>query len=185
MSVQPVSSADEARARAERIRDGIRAMASWADDVRTAWLHRDDRVLGYPSWSDYLHGEFDMLPRLSKPQRDAAMTLLAEAGMPQRQIGATTGVDHATVSRAIGANAPTTEGEAVTTNPDDPLGRFENSCYVDPSGGATELQRILRTNGRILDNYYRDPAAHHLDLIEAWLERHTRKAHRARKELGQ
>ena len=107
MTIQPLSNADEARARAERIREGVRVLVEWRHDVVEAWARRDDQVLGYPTWSDYVHGEFDVLPRLDKPERDALMVLLAEAGMPQRQIGATAGVDHSTVSRAVrGANAP-------------------------------------------------------------------------------
>lgn len=139
MSIQPVSNADEARARAERIRQGVRALVAWRGDMVEAWLRRDDRVLGYPSWSDYVHGEFDMLPRLDKPERDALMVLLSEAGMPQRQIGTTAGVDHATVSRAVsGANAPRPGGSSWSR-------RVQNVSAKIPMGDLTddEVEELL------------------------------------------
>jgi hypothetical protein len=101
MSIQPLSNVSEARARAERIRQGVQALVTWRADVLEAWIRRDDAVLGYPSWSDYIHGEFDMLPRLEKPERDALMRLLSEAGMPQRKIAQTTGVMQSTVSVSL------------------------------------------------------------------------------------
>lgn len=183
MTVQPVSNADEARARAERIREGIRAMASWADDVRTAWLQRDDRVLGYPSWADYLRGEFDMLPRLSKAQRDAAMVLLSEAGMPVREIGATAGAGKSTVARTLVPNGTEPKGEGMSySEAENAHGDFENACFTDPSGGIRDLRDILKNTDRFLANYYRYPAPHQIDVIQAWLDKNQRKVKRARKD---
>jgi len=48
-------SADEARARADKIRKGLQE--TWKD-IQEAYEKRDDKVLGYPSWDTYCKAEF-------------------------------------------------------------------------------------------------------------------------------
>ncbi|WP_406170194.1 hypothetical protein OIE52_38950 [Streptomyces canus] len=92
------STAEEARARAERIRSGMRVLAEWQQDVIAAYAKDDWRTLGYASWDAYLDGEFgEHRVKLPREQRREIVASMSAAGMSTRAIGAAVGVDHKTV----------------------------------------------------------------------------------------
>ncbi|AYF32172.1 hypothetical protein CSH63_32990 [Micromonospora tulbaghiae] len=99
-----VSSPEVARARAERIRQGIHTYLETLAEIALAWERRDWQVLGYPSWQAYVDGEFGA-DRLKMPveHRQKAVTELRLSGMSQRAIGTVLGVDQATVKRDLDA----------------------------------------------------------------------------------
>lgn len=87
-----------------------------------------------------------------------------------------------------GPTPPNEQPDPVTVTPsgipvppgDNPH-EYESDCHTDPSGGANQLRDILRSTDRLLANYYVEPSATHLDLIEKWLTKHQRKLTKARK----
>lgn len=92
------STAEEARARAERIRSGMRVLAEWQADVIAAYAARDWDALGYETWDAYLDGEYgEHRVRLPRDQRREIVASMSAAGMSTRAIGAAVGVDHKTV----------------------------------------------------------------------------------------
>jgi transcriptional regulator with XRE-family HTH domain len=99
----PVLSEAEARTLTDRIRQRL---GDLREDVAAAYHGRAHEALGYPDWQTYVVTEFPMLPRLGQIERGEWMQELRKAGMTQREIGATVGIDHRTVGRSLGANAP-------------------------------------------------------------------------------
>jgi len=92
------STAEEARARAERIRSGMRVLAEWQQDVIAAYAAQDWAALGYDTWDGYLDGEFgEHRVKLPREQRREIVAGMSAAGMSSRAIGAAVGVDHKTV----------------------------------------------------------------------------------------
>lgn len=89
---------DETRARVlvERIRVNVTAALA---DVVEAFNGRAWVALGYKSWEDLCQRELGELPR-------SAITELRSQGMSTRAIAAAVGVDHSTVVRSGGADAP-------------------------------------------------------------------------------
>jgi transcriptional regulator with XRE-family HTH domain len=164
---------------AEDVRRSVdRARKSLADAaLEVVWQIENEvwHVAGYDSWDAMREAEYGgaafIVPR---DERRELVSRLRDAGLTQREVAATAGVTKRTVQRDEATNVATT---------DDPLGRFENECYIDPSGGARDLKAILRNTDRFLNNYYVEPAPHLIDVLEAWLDRHARKVHRARKEI--
>lgn len=94
MALSPVASPSAARARADRIRDGMEALAP---DILAAWNARDWDALGYGSWNEYVVGEFGGQLRLGRAERQGAVRDLREAGMSTRAIGTALGVAPQTV----------------------------------------------------------------------------------------
>jgi len=89
---------EEARARADRIRSGMRVLAEWQQDVIAAYAARDWEALDYESWDAYLDGEYgEHRVRLPREQRREIVAGMSAAGMSTRAIGAAVGVDHKTV----------------------------------------------------------------------------------------
>ncbi|MEU0081395.1 hypothetical protein ABZY58_26135 [Micromonospora tulbaghiae] len=93
------STEEVARARAERIRQGMRNWLETVSEYALAWERRDWHVLGYADWQAYLDGEFGA-ERLRMPtaQRQVAVEALRSAGMSQRAIGSALGVSVGTVN---------------------------------------------------------------------------------------
>lgn len=103
----------EASARANRIRVGLVAIATFADDVKAAWAARDWAALGYESWQAYAEGEFGegRLPAVSREQRRELVADLRGASMSTRAIAAVLSVHHDTVASDLkpGVGNPTPE----------------------------------------------------------------------------
>ncbi|WP_428964494.1 hypothetical protein [Micromonospora fluostatini] len=96
------STVEVARARAERIRAGIRSYLETVEEIALAWERRDWAVLGYADWAAYVTGEFtaDML-RVPEVHRARAVEALRLANMSNRAIGAALGLSEATVRRDL------------------------------------------------------------------------------------
>lgn len=96
------SNAEEARARADRIRAGMRVLAEWQADVIAAYTARDWEELGYESWDAYLDGEYgEHRVRLPRDQRREIVAGMSAAGMSTRAIGAAVGSSHMTVQNDL------------------------------------------------------------------------------------
>lgn len=92
------SAPEEARARADRIRSGMRVLAEWQQDVIAAYAARDWEALGYATWDAYIDGEYgEHRVRLPREQRREIVAGMSAAGMSTRAIGAAVGVDQKTV----------------------------------------------------------------------------------------
>lgn len=99
-----ISKADSAaaRARAGRIRQGIHGYLETLAEISQAYADRDWLTLGYPDWQSYVDEEYGAERlRLPLEHRQKAVTELRLAGMSQRAIGSTLGVDQATVHRDL------------------------------------------------------------------------------------
>jgi hypothetical protein len=109
--------ADEARARADRIRSGMRVLAEWQTDVITAYAARDWEALGYETWDAYLDGEYgEHRVRLPREQRREIVAGMSAAGMSSRAIGSAVGSSHITVQndlQATGKFFPVDESRTV------------------------------------------------------------------------
>lgn len=107
---------EEARARAERIRSGMRVLAEWQTDVIAAYAARDWETLGYETWDAYLDGEYgEHRVRLPRDQRREIVAGMSTAGMSTRAIGAAIGVHHDTVNSDVQATVGNpTDGESRT-----------------------------------------------------------------------
>ncbi|MFI7294012.1 hypothetical protein [Streptomyces sp. NPDC050121] len=93
---------EEARARADRIRSGMRVLAEWQQDVITAYAAQDWVALGYETWDAYLDGEYgEHRVRLPREQRREIVAGMSAAGMSTRAIGAALGTGNATVHRDL------------------------------------------------------------------------------------
>jgi len=104
----PISTLEEARARADRIRAGIGVVARLQDDIVTAYRRRDWAQLGYRAWEEYVAGEFGgHHVRLPRPQRQEIVARLHEEGLSTRAIGVALGVDQRTVRRDLPAEVDT------------------------------------------------------------------------------
>lgn len=91
-----------AQKRADRIRNGMRTFIATRQEIVSAYTERDWVTLGYRSFEDYVESEFsETRLRLSAEERREAVTVLRAAGMSQRAIGSTLGVDAATVNRDL------------------------------------------------------------------------------------
>lgn len=98
------STAEEARARADRIRSGMRVLAEWQQDVIAAYAAQDWDALGYDTWDAYLDGEFgEHRVKLPREQRREIVAGMSAAGMSTRAIGAALGTGNATVYRDLQA----------------------------------------------------------------------------------
>lgn len=102
---------EEARARADRIRSGMRVLAEWQQDVIAAYAARDWDALGYATWDAYIDGEYgEHRVRLPREQRREIVAGMSAAGMSTRAIGAAVGVDQKTV---VNDRAATEENSSV------------------------------------------------------------------------
>jgi len=104
----------EAMERVKRIRRLSESLAEWVAEVKAAFAARDWEPLGYPSWNDYVLGEYGRegcLPRVPKDTLPAIVQSMAES-MSLRAIEAALGIGKSTVHRVLaGLEAP--PGEAV------------------------------------------------------------------------
>ncbi|GAA4849436.1 hypothetical protein GCM10023403_10180 [Pseudonocardia benzenivorans] len=98
MTLPATTTLDQARARADRIRASAVAVADWLADIRGAYAARDWEALGYPTWQEYLDGEFGE-HRISLPveERREVVGVMARAGMSVRAIAPALGVSVGTV----------------------------------------------------------------------------------------
>ncbi|MDG4756301.1 hypothetical protein [Micromonospora sp. WMMD710] len=104
------STEEVARARAERIRQGLRDYLETVAEFALAWERQDWQVLGYADWQAYLDGEFGELRlRVPKVHRDEAVETLRRVGMSTRAIGSTLGISKDTAARAITTVATETD----------------------------------------------------------------------------
>lgn len=95
---------EEARARADRIRSGMRVLAEWQQDVIAAYAARDWDALGYETWDAYIDGEYgEHRVRLPREQRREIVAGMSAAGMSTRAIGSAVGASKDTVHRDLGA----------------------------------------------------------------------------------
>jgi hypothetical protein len=91
-----------ARARAGRIRDGMRNYIATLGEIYAAWNDADWTVLGYRSWQEYVDTEFGAeRVRLPADQRKKAVEELRLSGMSTRAIGQTLGVNRSTVQKDL------------------------------------------------------------------------------------
>jgi hypothetical protein len=107
---------EEARARADRIRSGMRVLAAWQQDVIAAYAARDWDTLGYETWDAYIDGEYgEHRVRLPREQRREIVAGMSAAGMSTRAIGAAVGVHHDTVNRDVQATVGNTTDDQPRT----------------------------------------------------------------------
>lgn len=96
---------EEAQARADRIRSGMRVLAAWQQDVIAAYAARDWDILGYETWDAYIDGEYgEHRVRLPREQRREIVAGMSAAGMSSRAIGTAVGSSYATVQRDLEAS---------------------------------------------------------------------------------
>ncbi len=93
----PTMGEDEARRETELAR---KDMQSGLDRLRRVYREGGWISMRYSKWQDYLADQFPNLPRVEREDRPELFAALAEDGMSQREIAATTGVSNATVSRS-------------------------------------------------------------------------------------
>ncbi|MBM7083624.1 hypothetical protein [Micromonospora humidisoli] len=96
------STEEAARARADRIRQGLRDYLETVAEFALAFERGDWQVLGYPSWQAYLDGEYgaDRL-RVPEVHRTQAVATLRHVGMSTRAIGAALNISKATAAREV------------------------------------------------------------------------------------
>lgn len=107
----------EARRRAQSIRDGLNSFANAIDQMAEAYNRNDWKTLGYASWQDYCQGEFDQRVRLTVEQRKQAAASLASAGLTKRAAAAALGVSHTTIQNDASGKKlppPVIEGQVKT-----------------------------------------------------------------------
>lgn len=96
----------EARQRAGAIRQGIHNYLETLALIQQAWQERDWETLGYDDWEQYVETEFsEARLRLPAEHRQKAVVELRLAGMSQRAIGSTLGINQSTVSRDLSGDA--------------------------------------------------------------------------------
>lgn len=94
-----VSTRDDAVARAERIRSGIRALAELQQDITEAYHARDWQTLGYDTWDEYVSEEFGhALPKLDRTERRELVVNLRAEGLSTRAIASATGTSKSQVA---------------------------------------------------------------------------------------
>src|SRR5690349_1315391 len=78
---------DEARARADQIRTGVKQFATDVVPlIVKAFLRRDWTALGYPSWEDYVRSEYKVDDLFTLVNRPTAIHYMNMAGMSSRAI---------------------------------------------------------------------------------------------------
>ncbi|MEV6798518.1 hypothetical protein AB0M91_09240 [Micromonospora rifamycinica] len=104
------STEEAARARAERIRKGLIDYLETVQEFAVAFERGDWQVLGYPSWQDYLDGEYgaDRL-RVPEVHRTQAVATLRHVGMSTRAIGAALNISKATAAREVASVSAETD----------------------------------------------------------------------------
>ncbi|MEU6641258.1 hypothetical protein ABZ863_01770 [Saccharomonospora sp. NPDC046836] len=111
-----LSTRDDAVARAERIRSGIRSLVELQQDITDAYHARDWQALGYDTWESYVAGEFgNSLPKLARDERRELVVSLRAEGLSTRAIASAVGSNRETVRQAIAADKklpPAAEAEA-------------------------------------------------------------------------
>lgn len=134
---------DEAVARAERIRAGIRSMSELQQDIADAYHARDWETLGYQTWDSYVTGEFGgAMPRLDRTERRELVVNLRAEGLSTRAIAAATGVDQKTV---VNDQRAVRSGEEISSpgkeaEPDRPVTGLDGKTYEpkNPQRGNKE-----------------------------------------------
>jgi len=94
----PESTADEATARANRIRARLESYIEIRQDIADAYAARDWAALEYGSWPEYVLAEFGPeLQRLTREDRPLAVADRRAEGMSNREIGRVLKVSEGTV----------------------------------------------------------------------------------------
>lgn len=133
---------------AQQKRDDYIAYVTWLFNVSA------DEALGYSSWADYMTVELPMFPKMISSDRGEAARQLSNAGMSQREIGATLGVDHRTVGRDLsGANAPerSTTPEVVPEPVPDPWTADEKQMKKALTAGGTVVGSLRGNHARLIE----------------------------------
>jgi hypothetical protein len=121
-----------ARARAGRIREGMRNYIATLGDVHQAWVQEDWKPLGYESWAEYVGIEFSAERlRLPPEVRQKAAEELRLLGMTNRGIAGALNVDERTVRRDVGAANAAPEDQQDAASP-------ARSSLVEAVTGAIE-----------------------------------------------
>lgn len=133
------SPARRARARADRIRAGIRQYITTLADIFTAWQEGDWDALGYDSWETYIDGEFgaSRLAGLTEEMRLKALEELRLLDMPQRAIAAVVGMSQSSVSRALAGRDSAESDEHLSPQVDEPR-EPASKGPLDASGSSEE-----------------------------------------------
>ncbi|MEU8264935.1 hypothetical protein AB0C02_30515 [Micromonospora sp. NPDC048999] len=115
MTLDIQSTEDVARARAERIRQGLQNWLETVQEIALAWERRDWAVLGYATWEAYVDTEFGAARlRLPEVHRRQAVTALRLVGMSTRAIGTALGISKDTAARALASVADETDALPAT-----------------------------------------------------------------------
>lgn len=140
----PHADMDEQQARA--ITDQIQSsVADLAALIVQAFRGRAWLALGYPSWVDYIRGEFRNAPlHLHRDDRRAVVELLRGHGMSQRAIADAAGVGVGTVNRDLAARVPsgTPDAAGATAVPVTTIG-LDGKTYQRPPEKAPRKRRPL------------------------------------------
>ncbi len=142
----PISTLEEARARADRIRVGIGVVAGLQEDIVTAYQRRDWAQLDYGTWEEYVAGEFGgHHVRLPRPQRQEIVARLHEEGLSTRAIGVALGVDQRTVRRDLPAETDTVPVVGVDGKSYTATGKpsAEADTESGPAGSSPPRRRAL------------------------------------------
>lgn len=178
-----ISTVEEARQRADRIRQGLGQIGPL---ILEAWQARDWEVLGYGSWQEYVIGELGGPLRLGRNERKAAVVELRQEGLSTRAIGGALGVDPMTVHRDLATVANATDALPETITGLD--GKVRPAMGVHYSSETPEwytpqsvVERVVATLGAIdldpcADPGHRIPAARHFTeaqdgLVQDWAGR--------------
>lgn len=142
-----------ARARAGRIREGMRNYIATLGEIFAAWNDADWTVLGYTSWAEYVDAEFGAeRVRLPADQRKKAVEELRLAGMSTRAIGTTLGVNRSTVQKDIqvgGIHPPDEVLGADGKRYRAPLAEAVEQAIVDATGRAEEAAAADRVDSAV------------------------------------
>jgi hypothetical protein len=133
---------EEAKRRAERIRQGMTSLAATIKDIATAYAERDWLVLDppYPSWETYVEAEFGT-DRVKLPAGERALVVAALRfeGMSQRAIAQSLGIAKATVQADLAGHSdgrnrpPRTTGLDGKEYASGPVETFEKLANLAPT----------------------------------------------------
>lgn len=132
---------DEARSLTDEIRSRFEDVAPL---IARAFAGRIWQPMGYPSWHEYVVGEFGGPLRLGRTERIEAVGDLRQAGLSTRAIGTALGVDHTTVMEDMsgGGNPPPA-----------PVTGLDGKTYRPPALTPEEVEvaadRMLPRNERL------------------------------------
>jgi transposase-like protein len=124
-------------------------------DVVTAYQGRAWIALDYPSWADYIKGEFEYAPLavLPREERRAVVALLHGQGMSKRAIAPAVGVDRQTVANDLdhvgGENSPP---DGLVTGQDGKQHPTEKPRPAAPKPSNTFANRFYRALSQLQEH---------------------------------